>query len=270
MRFWIALLSIVLLAACGVEGKGDGSNANNGNNLNNVNNANNLEQCLLDTDCNTGEVCEGELCQVSCITAAECGVGEICVPRQDGAGAYCVVGMSGNNANPNNVNNVNNANNVDATFIVQISDTTATDCDSSDPGADLVYVSLEENDGSILGFGSLIDDGTVGDNNEFNLGINLDGTAPNSLNICPDFSAETVMSLGCGGFVTLEFLDDTGSRVGAVSGQQIHVFEFGSQCSTGSTADEYDIYLCTDPSNTPGSCTVNIGGGSGEIAATVP
>ncbi len=238
----------------------------------------NEESCLTDTDCPTGDVCEGEVCTPECVDSSTCSAGQICVSRPGGgAGNICQddpnannVNNSNNANNSNNLNNLNNVNNSTSYFLAEIRDTTGTECDGTDPGSDIIYVSLEEADGTILGFGALVDDGTTGDNNENNLGANLDGNPPGSTETCPDFNDGTVTALGCGGFVTVEFLDDLGQRVGGGSGQQIRVFEFGTQCATGTDTDEYDIYLCTDPSNTPGSCSINIGGGSGEIAATIP
>ncbi len=246
----IALASVALFVACSDE-----------------------ETCLADGDCDEGQVCDAEVCRTSCTTNAECEEGETCQLSADG-NQVCLEGSVNNLNNLNNVNNSNNSNNlnnVETTyFIAQVLDTTATECDGTDPGSDLIYVSLEESDGTILGFGNIVDDGTTGDNNENNLGANLDGNPPGSTEMCPDFSDSTVTALGCGGFVTLEFLDDGGNRVGGIAGQQIRVYEFGTQCATGTDTDEFDIILCTDPSNTPGSCTMNIGGGSGEIAATIP
>jgi hypothetical protein len=54
----------------------------------------------------------------------------------------------------------------------------------------------------------------------------------------------------------------------------IEVFEFGGICSTGTTVDEYDVFLCTDTAavlnnEDTSSCTIDLGGSSGQQTFTV-
>ena len=142
------------------------------------------------------------------------------------------------------------------------------------PGSDIVFASLEDEAGTVLGYATLDYDGTTGDDNTFNLGANIDGAAPSFTGTCPEFDETSVTALGCGGEIGVRFLDDSGTPIAIGSGMQIRVFEYGGQCSTGSVDDEYEVSLCTDTNavvndNNTASCTQNLGGGSGETAVSI-
>ena len=241
------------------------------------------ESCLADSDCaDAADVCEGDICVQGCaIGSGECAEGEECVARASGDGGYCAAG--GDNNTTNNVNNTTPTNNGTTPvgtqgYIVQILDTSSGDesCGATvnDPGSDIVFVSLEDSTGNVLGYGSLVTDGITGDPNNFADGFNLDGTAPSFTGDCPEFNADNVTALGCGGFVAVEFWDTSGNPVMYETGMDIRVFEFGGLCSTGSVTDEYDVILCSDTdavknNDDISSCTNTLAGGSGETTFTI-
>jgi len=176
-----------------------------------------------------------------------------------------------NSATNNTTNNVTNngTNTAVPNYVALITDRTSGDvCNGPDPGSDIIYVALEDNTGKVLGYGNLKYNGITGDSNEFDIGANLDGTAPSEA--CPEFSADNVTSLGCGGSIGLMFLDADANLVAIEPGMQIRVSEFGQQCPTGSNDDEFEIFICTDTNavvnnNVLTSCAQSLGGGSGEI-----
>jgi len=160
----------------------------------------------------------------------------------------------------------------DAVYAMLITDlTTGEGCLGNDPGSDIVYAALETLDGKVLGYASLEYDGTTGQPNAYDLGVNLDGTAPGFEGISPEFTDTNVTSLGCSGKIGLRF-DDVGSTPIIIipNEMQVRVFEYGDQCSTGSTADEFEVSLCTDFNavfnhGDTSSCGESLGGGSGEV-----
>jgi len=235
------------------------------------------QSCLLDTDCDPGLVCESEICVQTCATVADCPVGDRCVPRPSGgAENVCEVDPDFNNSTTNNnttgTNNTNN--NTPAVYVALIQDTTTgVGCDGDNPGSDIIYVSLEADDGTIKGFGEAIYEDYVGDENVYTLGANLDGSAPNSVGTCPEFNEDNVTALGCGGALGVRFLNG-GTPVAIELGDQIRIFEFGGQCPTGTTDDAFDLILCNDTDavvndTNISSCTKNLAGGEGETVITI-
>ncbi len=235
--------------------------------------------CLTDTDCPTDFVCESEICVQTCATVADCPVGDLCVPRPSGGSEnVCVEDPDFNNSTNNNSNNTNNTNNTpDPVYVVLITDVSSGDsCTGDDPGSDIVFAALETLEGTVLGYASLEYDGiTGGDANTFSAGLNLDGTAPSFTGTCPEFDETTVTALGCDGEIGVRFYDTTNTPVAIVAGEmQVRVFEFGSQCSTGSTSDEFEISVCTDTNavvndGNTASCGASLGGGSGEAVIEI-
>ena len=99
-------------------------------------------------------------------------------------------------------------------------------------------------------------------------GGNLDG-APASVtttNQCTETlsGSSNALSLGCFGYVLMTFQGTGGGTVNLENGQQVAVFEYGSNCPTGSAADTYEVNLCTDTEAAvdnadSSSCTVVLG-----------
>ena len=236
------------------------------------------ESCLLDTDCAAEFVCESEICVQTCATVADCPSGDRCVPRpSEGTENVCETDPDFNNTTGTNNNTTSTNNNTSPpVYVVLITDTTPAGdaCTNENPGSDIVYAALESDAGAVLGYAVLEYDGTTGDTNTFNLGANLDGTAPSFVGVCPEFSEDTVTALGCGGEIGVRFNDSTGTPIAIEAGMQVRVFEFGSQCPTGSVDDEYEVFLCTDTNavinnNDTTSCGTALGGGSGEVAVSI-
>jgi hypothetical protein len=255
------------------------------------------ESCLLDTDCVAPDVCEGEVCVLTCTTDEDCLEGEVCGARQNGTGTVCVVDTSGNantgtgcadDADPNGFCEaqlgagafcdtttnmcVGGANNVtDPVFVVQVQDvTTASEaCDGvSDPGSDIQGIELQDDQGNSLGWGSIVNEAVALDGNEETNFDILDGTPPAlDADGCVDSFSGNVLSLGCTGWVAVEFLDDGGSPVALAAGQTVFVYEYGGVCSTGTTDDEWTVSTCSDTAGISGgddsSCTNVLGTGAG-------
>ncbi len=225
------------------------------------NGSTNNATCLIDSDCADERVCSFEQCVPTCTTSAECSNDDECKTRLGGAPEkLCLPYEYGLNSSP------------DAVYAMLITDlTTGEGCLGNDPGSDIVYAALETLDGKVLGYASLEYDGTTGQPNAYDLGVNLDGTAPGFEGICPEFTDTNVTSLGCSGKIGLRF-DDVGSTPIIIipNEMQVRVFEYGDQCSTGSTADEFEVSLCTDFNavfnhGDTSSCGESLGGGSGEV-----
>lgn len=224
--------------------------------------------CATDTDCASNEVCVNETCTATCTSAADCLEGEVC--NTSGTVGICEAG----NPTTNNDTN-NNTTTADPVYVALIRDKTmGAGCNNNNPGSDIVYVALEDEIGTKLGYAILDYDGIIEDDNTYSLGANIDGLAPDFTGECPEFTDTKVTALGCGGEIGVRFLDDEGVPVAIESGMQIHVFEFGGNCSTGSVDDEYDVILCSDTNavvnnNDTTSCTDNLGGGAGETTLNI-
>ena len=234
--------------------------------------------CLADTDCSTGEVCEADVCKTECATDADCADGEICYDRAT-TGGYCDAGTTPTTNNTTTNNDTNNTNNTTpfSGYIVQILDKTtdAGECAGDDPGSDIIHVTLEDADGNPLGYGNFVgEDDLDFPDNTHDLGAHIDGSPTSYGAQCPDvFDENSVYSLGCGGYVTVEFLDDGGIPIAYEAGMQISVLEYGIFCG-GSAADDYDVILCDDTDGVKNnddvsSCTNNLAGGSGDVVVTV-
>ncbi len=181
---------------------------------------------------------------------------------------------STNNTTNNSTNNsTNNTTNNSTNNTTNNTTNNSTNTGTGNPGSDIVYVSLEQDDGTILGYAMLEYDGIISLDNGYDSGINLDGTEPASLSICPEFLDTTVTALGCGGAIAVRFLDLAGAPIAIEDNMQIRVFEFGQQCPSGSDADAYSVSICTDTDavindQNLASCTVDLGDGSGEITVS--
>lgn len=281
------LTSAFLISSCGDDIKKTGNNSYTNNSS---------LVCLVDTDCDVSFVCEQELCVQTCATRTDCPPNLDCLQRVNGSESICVEVSVSNNINSNinsSINNTNNSTNNNETplninnmtyppyFVLLTDTTTGEGCESSmggegQPGSDIVVVLVEDFEGTVLGYGEAIEwvEGSSANGNGFpNVYQNLDGTPPGFGDQCPEsFDADTVASLGCGGYVLLRFLDNTGKPLSLDDSQQIRVLEYGAIC--GDSADDtFRISLCTDAVDaTDGSitsCTIDLGAGSGLVVAEV-
>lgn len=234
------------------------------------------DSCLTDTDCQTGFVCEDELCIQECVTAADCPAFDECVPRPSGsAGSICVEGdeppATNNNTTTNNTTGLNNPQPYSAVMIRDI--TTGEGCNELDPGSDIASAALQTLEGATLGYFEALYDSLGSEQNDFTAVYSvLDGSAPGVGLACPeDFNSDTVVALGCGGYVVGRFVDSSTTPLFIDSSNQIGVQEYGPGCGTGSAADTFEIVLCTDAQaafeGNISSCTNVLNSGSGLVIA---
>jgi hypothetical protein len=251
------------------------------------------EECLLDVDCLAAEVCEAGVCVPSCQLDDDCAFGEACEVRLNGPGSICVPAPVNNvfpgecTAQPDPIafceaqfgegSFCDTASGDCVTveeplaFVVQIQDITVTfdSCDAvPDPGSDIQGIELLSSVGESLGWGSIVAEGVLLDgNDEANFGI-LDGT-PSDLDVdgCVDSFAGNVLSLGCTGWIAVEFIDASGNPVPLEQDQIILVYEYGDVCSDMADDDEYAVSICSDTAGIAGgddsSCTNVLGTGFG-------
>ena len=248
---------------------------------------NGAQDCTLDGDCPTGQACEAQICVDICETSADCAEGQVCEEGVNTSQLVCK-SSGANNGTNNGVNNGtanngttnNGVNNGLLYYIIQIVDTSAGDeaCGVSDPGSDIAGVELQSENGDSLAWGEIVWDELGPEANDYaDTGI-LDGSpADVGADDCPsDFNDTTVVALGCGGWVAVEFKDSSGQPVALEggAGQQVRVYEYGGVCSTGSTDDTYSVYICEDTAaireGSDGSCTLDLTtGGSGVTTSPV-
>lgn len=298
-------LGMLLTTGCGeAEPKGPNSSTNvvtnistNSSTANNTSpnstSPNNEVQCLLDTDCVAPDVCEGTICVATCTVDADCAVGEVCESRTNGSGTICREGDA--NVEPEGCSGESDPNAfceaqlgagafcdtatggcvgdvglTDSYYVVQIQDVTAGAdlCESQDPGSDIQGVELVDSGGNSLGWGSIVAENVIlTGNDETNFGV-VDGT-PRSLDAdgCVDSFTGNVLSLGCNGWIAVEFLDNFDNPVVLEDGQYVFVYEYGGTCSSGTTDDEFTFSICSDTSGILGgddsSCTNVLGSGRG-------
>lgn len=220
-------------------------------------NNNTGDSCTFDSDCAEGQACEGQVCVPTCETAADCGPDEVC---EQGENTQLLVCKAGGANNPTNnttgTNSTTGTNNMPTLlYTVRIKSTTlGAGCEVSDPGPDIFGVGLEDSTGSPLGFGIVDWDATQIDNNDNADVFVIDGNGPDlGADYCPDSFDGNVASLGCaddasGSFIIVSFVDSSDAPVplDATAGQVIRVYEWGGQCTTGSTDDTYDVDICSD------------------------
>jgi len=249
------------------------------------------EACTFDDQCSAGFVCnEFNECEQGCNTDDDCPFGSVCVARAGGApGGLCDAGGTSNNSTVNNstINNstVNNGGaacttNEECTAdvngvcfegqceyampqteykVVMIQDISSGEAacspNTSDPGSDIIAVTLSDANGQTIGWGEAVNQNLgEGDNNNFISPGRLDGS-PQSLadGQCPNesFNDSNVYSMGCGGWITIKFSDSQGVPLNIEQGSLIEVYEYGGFCATSMSndsegADEYELILCTD------------------------
>ena len=128
-----------------------------------------------------------------------------------------------------------------------------------DPGSDIVFAELRDGTGQTLGYARYLGDAIRIEDNDF-VGLPSwfeNGSSPSLLgDDCPAegadgyLSDDTVVTLGCGGALFVQFVDADGAPLPLRTGYQVVVSEYGPRCSqTGATddgADRYAVGLCTD------------------------
>jgi hypothetical protein len=278
MLKYLVLVSIFLIS-CGEDIKKGGSNPpptnNPFGNLNNPdpdpnnpdpdpapNNPISLGICLTDLDCDAGQVCEFEQCAISCITSEDCPATQICEPRNSPEpGSICV------DDNPQITGSYD---------FLMIRDTTSGEsCEFSDPGSDMVAITLNNLEGSVLAAFEAFDfqEGNAPNGNDYSDAFQIfDGNLGEFGISCPEsFQSAYVASMGCGGFMVGQFVNG-GVPVAVEPNLEVYALEYGANCG-GTPADTFEILLCTDSSAVSGgdyaSCDVRLGGGSGLVIEIV-
>lgn len=126
-----------------------------------------------------------------------------------------------------------------------------TGCESETPGTDLFEVSLETPGGSV--FGSALFWGPAGMNNQYVDFVSvLDGQAPTWSGDCPSaLSPHTVVSLGCGGWVTVQFVSAMGPIVlDEDSNATVDIQLREGACAPSEPQSTYQVSIC--PAGTRG------------------
>jgi hypothetical protein len=154
-------------------------------------------------------------------------------------------------------------------------------CASNSPASDLFGVSLEGVDGEQVGWGKVIATELKGSGNSYTRASPIfDGRSPEltrnerSNAMCPtDFSSETVVSLGCDGWIAVGFPEGEESFHDLHNGQELTIYEYGRQCvaNPGTSSREYtEVRLCKGPAKAfvegdRPECTNARGSGSGQF-----
>lgn len=216
-----------------------------------------IAECTLDGDCDQGQACEVSECVPVCGSDADCGSAEVCLPGLTTERRVCQVTDDQDTVN------------VESRYALVRDSTDGAGCETTDPGSDLAFVVLEDLDGDVAGWGRAVKAGLGEEANDFSSYDHLDGDRPDwGADSCPEFRDSTIVSLGCGGYVAIEFVDENGEDVQARSGvQQIRLGEHGAQCDDGDDLDRYEVLLCPgaeQPDDVPEMCAVSVGVGQGE------
>ncbi len=240
------------------------------------------EPCTFDADCAVGQVCDTQIneCVGTCADNSDCSTGEVCRVREGAssddrtcqvdnnttpmgcvdnedcdAGAVCIAGVCEDTSTP-----------AERYSVIYIEDTTSgAGCTGADPGSDIIFARLTSATGEVLGFARQIDSEVKPEGNDYAAITNFDGEAPanlvNDSDTCtsanPDANAGTLArsgatALGCGGWLLVEFVDDSGTTLDIQVGDRVQVGEFGTQClnrqgsPAGNADDTYSVFLCTD------------------------
>jgi hypothetical protein len=210
------------------------------------------DECTRDEDCAAGEVCDAtNTCvveQLDCTSAAECSGDEICV---DGV---CVL----------------NSTEYLYARIMDVTDPANTSMcqDVGDPGSDIFAIELRKQGQSY--WAVWVNDGNIvsaGNDYDSPIGI-IEGNEPYWSGACPDSFDGNVVSLGCGGSMLVEFVDDNFQSQLIEQGDDIVVYEWGERCqaSTGGEQDQWYLSICESSSDTyNGECagSTDLGAGTG-------
>lgn len=254
------------------------------------------DQCAADEVCDTTRTQSGGVCVVEggttpeCTTDADCDTanGETCNTDtgmcEGGTTPECTTDEDCDTANGETCNTDTNTCEVATIYafaqITDVSDTTndALCGDSlNDPGSDLYGVELTSADGTSSFWAQWVYDGINHSTELASPAGIIDGSAPALTNDCPDGSfADSVVALGCGGYLTVEFVDDQGNAVDILPGDTITVYEYGSQCQANPSddQDEWSVSICelNEDDVLAGNCPgeVAVGSGVGLSPVTVP
>ncbi|HJK95598.1 MAG TPA: hypothetical protein RMF84_00155, partial [Polyangiaceae bacterium LLY-WYZ-14_1] len=163
-------------------------------------------------------------------------------------------------------------------LVILVEDRTSGSCgcdevvdELSSSGPDLVFARLTDSTGTLVDYGDVVEWAEGSGEPGYLGGSLIDGNPPNinaSDPRCPadGFSPQSILSLGCAGYVIVAFDLPAGGLVG---GGTIAVSEYGEFCANGGPdalgSEVYQIFLCTDPAGAFGrkdrtSCTVPLGG----------
>ncbi|QDG53400.1 hypothetical protein FIV42_22435 [Persicimonas caeni] len=222
-------------------------------------------ECTTDDDCAEGETCNTEtgMCEGTepeCTTDDDCAEGETCNTDSGMCEVATIYGFA---------------------QITDVSDTTNDAlCGDSldDPGSDLYGIELTSADGSSSFWAQWVYDGVNHSTDLASPAGVIDGTAPGlDAEDCPEAGfSDSVVALGCGGSLIVEFVDDQGTAVDILPGDTITVYEYGAQCQTSPSADqdEWSVSICelNEDEALAGNCTgeVAVGSGNGLSDVTVP
>ncbi len=211
---------------------------------------------------------------VECRAAADCGD---LTGNADGINAFCraAAGLSGEETFTCNTDGEMPECVQDITtehYHIIINDLSVDDCDLADdpngfdPGSDITFVELAGSDAMTIGWGRTVTYTPGTTQNDFQQSAVLDGLAPDLItdgeqedidNKCPvgdaagRFSATSVLTLGCGGSVVVDFAESDQVTPPAIyDGQIVTVGEYAPVCNqntggstTGST-DKYEVIVC--------------------------
>jgi hypothetical protein len=164
----------------------------------------------------------------------------------------------------------NESNPTRARFALLRDQTDGDGCQNDEQGADIAFALLEDDGGSPVAWARVVH-ADVAESGAYSAYDHMDGDAPEwSADSCPDFDDANIVSLGCGGSIGLEFVDDDGATVEMQTGRQkLRVGEFGAQCEEDPAEDVYEVFLCPgaqNPDELPDACTLSVGSGRGERA----
>lgn len=218
-----------------------------------------VAECTIDADCDQGFACELSECVLQCNSDDECAEDEVCLRGLTTQRRVC------------GIDDGNSSSGIETSYAL-IRDTTEGDgCATGEPGADIAFVLIEDLDGGIVAWGRVLDGELGEEESDYTSWAHLNGARPaDGADSCPALDENSVVALGCSGYLVVEFVDTNGAPVTARSGEHLlRVGEYGAQCDGGTDSDRYEVLSCPGVENMddlPQSCTVSVGVGTGERA----
>lgn len=196
--------------------------------------------CTTDANCAAGEAClDDGSCALVCTSDAECASDETCqvLEGDDQGRSVCFTAPE-----------------TESYLFMEIQDATnpdTTECTTgSDPGSDVFAIDVFDDTGAQVGYGAGVGlaQGVGAENNANTFYTVVDSETPAGFCDTPEnneFSADTVVSLGCGGSLFVEFLSiDDGTPLPVEPGWTVIVHEFGAQCTANATDESQSVWLC--------------------------